>query len=513
MRRSFWLGLVGILTVGWSVRSFAGDPGKSLHVRMKGKTARSSVPENCLHDSKPLSALPKYIAYRKGRISLFADFRHATDRKIDLYVINDTPRGYDLPHQDGDIYIKQEAKVAKGKWKRIQGHQYSGCGNSYFSRRPLCSGTFFKQTHSYFPSLGKEKRRRYPTRFKIYSRLGLLSNQGSMRADPDVLGKIIRGLRGDMFSIRQGDTEAYRELLLSPNATGRVRYLREMKRHIALRKLAEVSSKVALPLLKPLRSASWLDWDTFRLLYLALLKHDRKQTVAELTALLQGPSTKRRRFLEGYWVLLKELPRKTVISWLHHRAKDPKNPRHLEYLRMLTQTKARSLLPFFDQVMHDPAYAPDVRLSLRNLVHQVFGKKLIAVFFQISPKYGYKHRRGTPLPAVFALKNITRRTLRFSYSRPSDILAVDLYQSSKFLIPKKLDPAFTKPDPRKLRHVTLAPGKLHFVHLKDLLAGFTLPQRFATPNQPITVYLSVRLPKLHDIPQRTIERIQFFFLQ
>lgn len=62
-----------------------------------------------------------------------------------LVLINDTDDAFEVPCQDGDIYIKLEVKL-DGKWRRAQYHVYSWCGDSYTSRT--------LPPHSFVPVLG-----------------------------------------------------------------------------------------------------------------------------------------------------------------------------------------------------------------------------------------------------------------------------------------------------------------------------------------------------------------------
>ena len=97
-----------------------------------------------------LENLPEEIKFQPGQVSLFADYEGAAAGKryfsgklheerpgdsqrpvqVPIFVINDSDQKLSLPHQDGDIYLKQEVHE-DGEWIRSQPHISSWCGNSY----------------------------------------------------------------------------------------------------------------------------------------------------------------------------------------------------------------------------------------------------------------------------------------------------------------------------------------------------------------------------------------------
>lgn len=86
--------------------------------------------------SKPIpnADLPSHIHPDPGsEISLVADYGAKVAQGIPLYVINSSDQGVDLPTQDGDLFIRLEAKLPEGEWRRAQAHISSWCGNSYYA--------------------------------------------------------------------------------------------------------------------------------------------------------------------------------------------------------------------------------------------------------------------------------------------------------------------------------------------------------------------------------------------
>ncbi|MFN0078926.1 MAG: hypothetical protein ACKVY0_20895 [Prosthecobacter sp.] len=87
----------------------------------------------------PTSELPATIRKVEGKISLKVG-GYGSDTfsqeliqsgRAPIYLINDSDHDLQVPSQDGDIYLRLEAKLDDGRWHRAQFHQHSGCGNSY----------------------------------------------------------------------------------------------------------------------------------------------------------------------------------------------------------------------------------------------------------------------------------------------------------------------------------------------------------------------------------------------
>lgn len=116
--------------------------------------------------------LPAHIKVADGEVSLWADFENGTVQGTPLFLVNRTSKPVSFSSQDGDLYIKLEAKNENGEWVRAQPHQYSDCGNSY-GRRTLQSGMHFR-LYGYKPDSGREAE----VRFASHSGPTLVSNTG-----------------------------------------------------------------------------------------------------------------------------------------------------------------------------------------------------------------------------------------------------------------------------------------------------------------------------------------------
>lgn len=92
---------------------------------------------------QPVAELPKGVSAPAGKVSLIADFASASPGKpVPVYLVNLSGKELSVPSQDGDIYVKLEARAADGQWARAQTHQDSRCGNSYYNLR-IKPGCFY----------------------------------------------------------------------------------------------------------------------------------------------------------------------------------------------------------------------------------------------------------------------------------------------------------------------------------------------------------------------------------
>lgn len=168
----------------------------------------------------PISKLPENIKCTEGDFSIFADFDNAEGQALTIYIINDTEKKIHLPAQDGDIYIKQEAKL-EGQWQRSQPHQYSWCGNSYM-RAPSISSKHFAMLStkdnrwaSRRKPVENGEKKMLPVRYRFYTELhhDVISNQGEMMVSTE----LIRLSEFDTMALRFGSVEK-----LAAVATGEV---------------------------------------------------------------------------------------------------------------------------------------------------------------------------------------------------------------------------------------------------------------------------------------------------
>ena len=145
--------------------------------------------------STPLSKLPAHVKASADKLTLFADYSDVRNEGVALYLVNRTGKKLSFESQDGQLYIKLEAKEKNGTWARAQGHMFSWCGNSYFMHPELPHGHFLR-LHGHYPRKGETREVRY----RFYGN-DLVSNVGQGRVDPAEIKKC----RGDSFAAKFGD--------------------------------------------------------------------------------------------------------------------------------------------------------------------------------------------------------------------------------------------------------------------------------------------------------------------
>lgn len=121
---------------------------------------------------RPTVELPSQVPAPQGKVTLWADFAHAEEEGIHLYLVNRSGSMQSYSSQDNDLYIKLEYQNAAGKRLRAQTHLSSLCGNSY-RLVTLPPGQFFA-FYGYRPKEGK----RHAVRYASTANEGLISNEG-----------------------------------------------------------------------------------------------------------------------------------------------------------------------------------------------------------------------------------------------------------------------------------------------------------------------------------------------
>lgn len=132
-------------------------------------TRPEDEPIGLLFMGTPLAKLPSGIPSKEGKVTLFADYARAVKGKgVDVYLINRSDRDIVLGAQDGDVYLKLEARSKDGTWVRVQPHAFSWCGNSYDFRPEVKKECFYK-IRGHQPKEGKPA----TIRFRLYMQEGL----------------------------------------------------------------------------------------------------------------------------------------------------------------------------------------------------------------------------------------------------------------------------------------------------------------------------------------------------
>jgi hypothetical protein len=122
-----------------------------------------------------LSDLPDGIPSPRNEVSFFADFKRKKDGIIRLYLINNTSKELDLPHQDADLYCRRVALDDAGVWNRVDPYVSSWCGNSYFGSVRIPARSF--RVWSGRCDSGNGQKRRIKFQFFKSSLSNLTSNE------------------------------------------------------------------------------------------------------------------------------------------------------------------------------------------------------------------------------------------------------------------------------------------------------------------------------------------------
>ena len=153
----------------------------------------------------PLSELPAKAIFEKEKFCLYADFEN--EKGLRFFLINDSKEDVVLAAQDGDVYIKQEAKV-DGKWVRSQAHVDSDCGLSYRRFPSIPPGHYAIWSRSNVVQRApndQEEAKETDVRYRIYSSefFDVVSNEGMAFVSPTM----IEAAEYDTLALRFGDVE------------------------------------------------------------------------------------------------------------------------------------------------------------------------------------------------------------------------------------------------------------------------------------------------------------------
>lgn len=112
-----------------------------------------------VHGPFPNVDLLAHVVAPEGKLSFFADFSHPEKEGCPIYLVNRTDRVMSVPVQDGRLFVALAAQMPEGVWQRAQVHEFSTCGNSYYSL-VLPPGQHFK-SFGYRPEAGEAGKVRY----------------------------------------------------------------------------------------------------------------------------------------------------------------------------------------------------------------------------------------------------------------------------------------------------------------------------------------------------------------
>ncbi len=160
---------------------------------------------------KPMDQLPDNLRNPEQGLVLFADYAHAGDQSIPVYLLNRTGKAVALSTEDHDIYLKLEFLDANGVWKRAQAHQFSRCGNSYGFSAPVRNDRFVRLS-GYQPAAGRAAKIRfhlYRQTFEITSNVGDgLVDDGDIELAKGDWMAVLGADFGSLADIAQGNVPA-----------------------------------------------------------------------------------------------------------------------------------------------------------------------------------------------------------------------------------------------------------------------------------------------------------------
>lgn len=258
-------------------------------------------------ESEPIYKLPPHVPALPGQLTLFADYEHAHEDGILLYIINRTDQNLAFsPQGDGDPCIRLESRREDGAFERAQLHIPSDCGNSYFYW-PIVKHGEFSRILGYQPARGERRSVRY--RMYLNEAYVVDDNQSSdllwrqakmlTKIPIEVVSNIGQGLvdfqeikaaRYDSLAIRFGDYETVKDM-----AIGRVKATApeaRWSRNDAIEALARFSTDSAAELVH-----SMVEDDTVSesaVYSLAKLGMVNAEAETYFQALLQGKDSKLR---------------------------------------------------------------------------------------------------------------------------------------------------------------------------------------------------------------------------
>ncbi|MCX4242970.1 hypothetical protein [Paraliomyxa miuraensis] len=431
-------------------------------------------------EARPLSDLPGGAEAPPGMLTLWADYEAAGADEVPLYLVNRTGDPIELPAEDGDPYVKLEARTDDGQWHRAQRHVFSSCGLSY---QPvvLAPGEFLR-LRQWFPTEGEPAQVRYA----IHGDLELTSNPGIGHIDP----KELEAARLDALSAKSADVAALEEILEAH--VGSADWEDQSAIDTALRRLGALGGEDAAALLERFLDRSEVDANAYSRAIDALNDADPVRLAEYLRHRLAEPPGRRRDRVVDELPFAPRLASEPLLRDLIAIARDPSAPevpRVLDYLAGFRREEIAALLL---EVQKDSRYPVETRIRARYDHEQWYGDEGVSLRLRAPGSWSDGHPR--PVRMSIELENGSDHVLRFSYDDPSEL--VSLYLS----LPHGRDQTFLPPragvrwfQPTRTTGaitVVLRPGERHTL---SMAVGdyFEIPP---APPDGLTVWASVKIP-------------------
>lgn len=436
--------------------------------------------------TRPISDLPDGVEAASGVLTLWADYAAAGADEIPLYLVNRTGDPIELPAEDGDPYVKLEARIDDGRWHRAQRHVFSDCGLSY---QPivLAPGEFLR-LRQWFPSRGEPAQVRYA----IHGDLELSSNVGAGHIDLEEL----EVARLDALSAKSGDVAALAEILDAH--IGSTHWEGQSAVDTALRRLGELGGDDAAALLERVLDRTDVDANAYSRAIGALHDADPARLAEYIRGRLAEPSGRQRDRVVDELPFVPRLASEPLLRDLIAIARDPSAPEVPRVLDYLAGYRREELAELLVAVQNDSRYPVETRIRARYDHEQWYGDEKVSLRLQAPGSWSDGHPR--PVRMSIELENTSDHVLRFEYEDPSEI--VSLYLS----MPKGRDQTFLPPRSgarwfatrtTAATKVVLRPGERHTL---TMAVGdyFEIPP---APPGGLTVWASVKLPGEHDVAQ------------
>jgi hypothetical protein len=430
--------------------------------------------------TRPISDLPGGAEAPPGVLTLWADYAAAGAEEIPLYLVNRTGDPIELPAEDGDPYVKLEARTDDGRWHRAQRHVFSDCGLSY---QPivLAPGELLR-LRQWFPSEGEPAQVRYA----IHGDLELTSNVGAGHIDPEEL----EAARLDALSAKSGNVAALEEILEAH--IGSADWEGQSAVDTALRRLGELGGDDAAELLERFLDRAEVDTNAYSRAIDALHEADPVRLAQYIRRRLAEPPGRRRDRVVDELPFAPRLASEPLLRDLFAIARDPSAPEVPRVLAYLAGFRREEIAELLVAVQNDSRYPVETRIRARYDHEQWYGDEVVSLRLQAPGSWSDGHPR--PVRMSIELQNTSDHVLRFGYDDPSEI--VSLYLS----VPKGRDQTFLPPragvrwfEPTGTTGATkvvLRPGERHAL---SMAVGdyFEIPP---APPDGLTVWASVKIP-------------------
>jgi hypothetical protein len=406
-----------------------------------------------------LKELPEQVQFEPGKVSIFADYENAVAGKpyvadpfeepgtgdvevrilVPIYLVNDSDDMLRLPHDGGDIYVKQEVNE-DGEWIRSEPHASNRSGDTN-GRAELPAKHFYvamSLLHSSADAKPRDVRYRFYRPGKQEPDIAPVSNVGQAR----VSSKSIERAQYDAVAIRTADLPELIDLV-----TGRVKVQSleyESPRSRALYRLRdfpgdERAIEAIEVLLEELVNAGKnvdgqrADIDHIEALrvYAAIAPAEKALQVFG-TMVEAGAVEKQGQSYHFFLLVAKD------IKGLEKERREPfeqvlSKPQHTLFVDAASAWVVSNLASDEEQQARlkewycDDALPEKTRRAMRSLEGRMFPNR----FFR-----SHHHQDLETKLIQIAIENITNETIRFRYRHPFDIIRVEFTNEEGELLPQ-----------------------------------------------------------------------------